>query len=118
MNTAESCALLDAADEHLSDAMDRLLALGDGSGDYCSSIQQAAKVLQKIQRGWDPQANRSLAPRLMALAARTATVEHLMDSAATLFMGRLAANAGSDLGYCADGAPDRGCEQRSLVVNG
>ena len=118
MNTAETCALLDAADEHLSDAMDRLLALGDGSADYCSSVQQAADVLQKIQGGWDPSKNRSLAPRLVGLAARTATVEHLMDSAATLFMGRLAANASSDLEYCADGETDRGCEQRSLVVNG
>ena len=123
MNTAEISALLDAADEHLLNAIDRLVTLGNGEGDYCSSIQQAAQALQKIQRGWDTSANRTmangtLAPRLLGLVSRTATVEHLMDSAATLCLGQLAANAGADLGYCPDGAMERGHEQRSLVVNG
>ena len=115
MTPADAGRTLEQAAAHLQTAEAHLLALDQGAG-IDTWIVSAASLLGTLKatdlRG---DAN-TFGPRLTEMAGRTATLSQLLESAVSLYLGRLGCTA--ETGYAADGTPQQLRGQGILQIDG
>jgi len=117
MNTEQARGQLEAAEERLLSAVNRLVAMGPGVGHVRADLQDAAEAIKKVYMdGGSREQAESLIPLVGKIRARVMRAQLLLDSAASLYCGAMTAAVSQPGAYTPEGEMQRGVSRGYLEI--